>query len=43
MGDMREAFDALKEEGKKKHNERVAKNPNRVEYAIQQLEKNGIR
>lgn len=43
MGDMREVFEVLKEEGKKKHDERVAKNPDRIEYAIQQFEKNGIR
>ena len=43
MGDMRDVFEALKEESKKKHDERVAKNPDRIEYAIQQFEKNGIR
>ncbi len=43
MGDMREVFDALKEESKRRHNERVAKNEDRVRYAIQQFEKNDIR
>ena len=43
MGDMRDVFDAMKEENKKKHNERVSKTPDRIEYAIQQFEKNGIR
>lgn len=43
MGDLREVFETLKEEGKKKHDERVAKTPDRIEYAIQQFEKNGIR
>lgn len=34
MGDMREDFDALKIETKKRHDERVAKTPSRVDYAI---------
>lgn len=43
MGDMRDVFDTLKEEVKKKHDERVAKTPDRIGYAIEQFEKNGIR
>lgn len=43
MGDMREVFDAMKTDRKKRHEERVAKTPNRVDYAIEQFEKNGIR
>lgn len=43
MGDMREVFDALKADCKTRHNQRVAKTPDRVEYAIEQFKKNGIR
>ena len=42
MGDMREVFEALSEDCKKRHTERVAKTPDRIDYAIQQFEKNGI-
>lgn len=38
MGDMREAFEPYKE----MHRQRVAKNPDRLEYAIQMLEDNAI-
>lgn len=43
MGDMREMFDALKEDCKKRHSERVEKTPDRIKYAISQFESNGIR
>lgn len=43
MGDMREVFDSLKEDCKKRHDERVSKNPDRIDYAIRQFENNGIR
>ena len=43
MGDMREVFDAVKADCKARHNERVAKTPDRIDYAIEQFEKNGIR
>lgn len=43
MGDMREDFDVLKQDCKKRHDERVAKTPDRVNYAIEQFEKNNIR
>lgn len=42
MGDMRESFDLLKEYCKEKHDARVAKNPDRVAYAIEQFEKNEV-
>jgi hypothetical protein len=35
-------WDGLKELGKKTHDERVAKTPDRINYAIQQFEANGI-
>ena len=38
MGDMRDTFEWLKEQ----HKERVAKNPDRIRYAIEQFEANGI-
>lgn len=38
MGDMREFFEPYKE----MHRQRVAKNPDRLEYAIEQLENNAI-
>jgi len=43
MGDMREDMKALEKHLREKHNDRVLKTPNRVEYAKQQFEKNGIR
>ena len=38
MGDMREVFDAYRE----MHRDRVATNPQRIEYAEEQLKQNGI-
>ena len=38
MGDMRDMFEGYKEI----HRQRVAKNPERIAYAIKQLEQNGI-
>lgn len=43
MGDMREDFEALGEYLKDKHDERVAKTPDRVDYAISLFEKHGIK
>ena len=40
---MGEYWRDIKPELKKKHDERVAKTPDRIEYAIQQFEKNGIK
>ena len=40
---MGEYWRDIKPELKKKHTERVAKTPNRIEYAIQQFEKNEIK
>ena len=40
---MRPEMQALKEIAKQKHTERVAKTPNRIEYAKQQFEKNNIK
>lgn len=37
-----EFWDALKQHGKKVRAERIAKNPDRIEYAIKQFEKHGI-
>ena len=37
-----EFWDALKDHAKKNHQERVAKNPDRIAYAIQQFEAHGI-
>ena len=37
-----EIWDALKEHAKKVHKERVAKNPDRIAYAIEQFEKHNI-
>lgn len=37
-----ELWDALKEHGKQVHQERVAKNPGRIQYAIEQFKKNNI-
>lgn len=42
MGEMRESFDALKADCKQRHDARVAKTPQRVEYAMQQLVMNNI-
>lgn len=42
MGDMREVGEAMKEMAKQRHDERVKKTPDRVEYAIQQFEKSNI-
>ena len=38
----REDFEDIRELSKKKHSERVAKNPDRIKYAIEQFEKNNI-
>ena len=38
----REDFEGIKEYTKNLHNERVAKNTDRVAYAIEQFEKHGI-
>ena len=38
----REDFEGIKIHAKQVHNERVAKNPDRVAYAIEQFEKHGI-
>lgn len=38
MGDMKEAFEPYRE----KHRQRVAKNPERIAYAIKRLEEHGI-
>lgn len=38
MGDMRDTFEAFRE----MHRQRVAKNPDRIAYAIEQLEKHNI-
>lgn len=38
MGDMRDTFEWFREQ----HRERVAKNPDRIRYAIEQFEANGI-
>jgi len=43
MGDMRETFDSLKAVCKEKHDERVAKTPDRIDYAMEQFKKNEIR
>lgn len=37
-----EVWDALKDHAKQVHQERVAKNPDRIAYAIQQFEAHGI-
>lgn len=37
-----EFWDALREHAKEKHKERVAKNPDRIAYAIEQFEMNNI-
>jgi hypothetical protein len=37
-----EDFEGIKEHAKQVHSERVAKNPDRVEYAIKQFEENNI-
>ena len=37
-----EDFEAIRELAKKHHDERVAKTPQRIEYAIQQFKKNNI-
>lgn len=42
MGDMREVGETLKAEAKKRHDERVLKTPDRIKYAIDQFERNGI-
>lgn len=38
----REDFEGIREHAKKCHFERVKKNPDRIEYAIEQFEKNNI-
>lgn len=38
----REDFEGLKELAKQNHAERVAKNPDRIQYAIEQFEKHNI-
>lgn len=38
-----ELYDGLKALAKQNHRERVAKNPERIAYAIEQFESNGIR
>lgn len=38
----KEDFEGIKIHAKRIHSERVAKNPNRVDYAIEQFEKHGI-
>ena len=43
MGDMGEYFRFYREIKKKEHDERVAKTPDRIKYAIQQFENSGIR
>lgn len=35
-------WDALKEHGKEVHQQRIAKNPDRIQYAIEQFKKNNI-
>ena len=40
---MQEDFDALKDFLNKEHEDRVSKTPDRIEYAIEQFEKNGIK
>ena len=39
MGDMKEMFEGYKE----LHRQRVAKNPDRIAYAVKQLEQHGIK
>ena len=39
----REDFEGIAIHAKQVHNERVSKNPDRVAYAIEQFEKNGIK
>ena len=39
---MKEDFEGLKEYCKEQHDKRVAKNPERIEYAIKQLENHDI-
>lgn len=39
----REDFEGIKDHAKRIHAERVAKTPERIAYAIEQFEKNGIR
>lgn len=38
----REDFEDIREYCKKRHSERVEKNPDRIKYAIEQFEKNNI-
>lgn len=38
----REDFEAVKQHAKEQHAKRVADNPNRIQYAIEQLEKHNI-
>ena len=38
----REDFEGIREHAKQVHKERVAKNPERIDYAIRQFEKHGI-
>lgn len=40
---MKYVFEALRKENKARHAERVKKTPDRIEYAIKEFEKNGIR
>lgn len=42
MGDMADVFNGLKEDAQKRHSERVEKNTDRIEYAIEQFKKNNI-
>ena len=38
----REDFDGIKLHAKEQHSKRVADNPNRIQYAVEQLEKHNI-
>lgn len=38
----REDFEGIRQYAKEQHDKRVAENPNRIKYAIEQFEKNGI-
>lgn len=43
MGDMKEVFEALRDDCKARHQERVAETPERIEFAIQKFEENEIK
>ncbi len=43
MREIDDDWEALREMAKQRHAERVAKTPDRIEYAKQQFEKNGIK